>query len=88
MDELERLMTLPQFQYSSVVDYITGERVRAALQSFSPYKSAGPDGLPPVALQALGKKARGLLVEIYRYSVGSAWVPEMWKKMRVVFIPK
>ncbi|CAB4045425.1 Hypothetical predicted protein, partial [Paramuricea clavata] len=77
-----------EFTNSPLVSYITEERVKAALHSFGPYKSAGPDGFPPVALQALGMKARHLLTKIYQYSMGSGWVPNRWKSMRVVFIPK
>ncbi len=71
-----------------VEEYITAQRVRLALDSFGPYKAAGPDGFPPCVLKNLTGEAIEHLAKIYRYSIKTGWLPESWRRMKVVFIPK
>ncbi len=49
-----------------VVEYITPDKVKAALDSFGPRKAAGPDLLPPVVLQKLGDEEIKHLTMMYK----------------------
>jgi ribonuclease HI len=69
-------------------DFITYEKVIWAINSFSPFKSPGMDGIIPKMLQVTAKRVAPLLVSIYKLCIESNTVPERWKQVRVIFIPK
>ena len=58
------------------------------IDSFTPYKSSGMDGMFPALLQ----EGRGIhipyLVKIFRTCLATGYVPAMWRQVKVVFIPK
>jgi ribonuclease HI len=68
--------------------FITTQRVQAAAASFGDLKASGPDGIPPVALKRLGKKANQRLTELLKASYRLGYVPSVWRHSRVIFIPK
>lgn len=67
---------------------VTRERVQWALKSFDPYKSPGPDGVFPILLQEAGEPLVQLLINIFRACLEFEYVPQNWRKSKVVFIPK
>src|SRR5210317_941206 len=69
-------------------EYITLDKVKAAISSLGPQKAAGPDGFKPIILQKLPEACLIYLTEIYRMSVIMGTVPLIWRKMKVVFLPK
>ncbi|CAB4041838.1 Hypothetical predicted protein, partial [Paramuricea clavata] len=69
-------------------EVISEHKVKQTLDSFGPLKAAGPDGLKPIALQAMGPKSRCRLTYLYRASLTLGYIPKVWRKARVVFIPK
>ncbi|XP_043481640.1 uncharacterized protein LOC122510802 [Leptopilina heterotoma] len=83
---------LPQDDYRSrrqlANRIVTAERIRWATESFSPYKSPGPDGVYPVLLQRAIDEAVGPLVRLARASLTLGYVPIAWRGTKVVFIPK
>ncbi|XP_043469809.1 uncharacterized protein LOC122503369 [Leptopilina heterotoma] len=70
---------LPQADYRSrrqlANRIVTAERIRWATESFSPYKSPGPDGVYPVLLQRAIDEAVGPLVRLARASLTLGYVP-------------
>jgi hypothetical protein len=64
------------------------KKVQLAINSFSPYKAPGPDGLPPVVLKALGPKMIYRLTCLYRAMMALAFTLSIWRQSRVIFIPK
>ncbi len=73
---------------SEMEKYITLMRIKAAFDSFGSHKAPGPDELPPIALKNLGSEALLLVEQIYKLSIRNAVVPDRWRQMKVVFIPK
>lgn len=59
-----------------------------AVKSFKPYKSAGPDGIQPIMLQQGIEELASPLCTLFRASLALSYVPQDWRKAKVVFIPK
>jgi len=70
------------------ITYIDCDLVRLSLKSFGKFKAEGPDGFKPVVLQHLPGNVLKGVVNIYRSSMEVGYVPELWRRMRVIFIPK
>ena len=68
--------------------HITSEKVAAAIKSFQPFKSPGPDMIPPFVLQQMGGMAIERLTRLFKASYLLKYVPPTWLAIRVVFIPK
>lgn len=69
-------------------DIISQERISWAMDSFSPYKSPGPDGILPRMLQSARVHVIPWLYRIFSLCLSLDHVPVNWRKVRVVFIPK
>ncbi len=67
---------------------VTPVRVKWAIQTFLPYKSAGPDGIFPALLQYGTDVLLDAITKLYQASVAMAHIPVPWREVRVVFIPK
>lgn len=67
---------------------ITADKVRWAIKSFKPYKSAGPDGIFPALLQWGVDEIVKLLTQILRACLRLGYTPKRWREVNVVFIPK
>jgi hypothetical protein len=67
---------------------LTAVELKEILDSFGPYKAAGPDDIRPIMLQAMQKDALDFLSGIYRDSLSSGLIPERWREMKMAFIPK
>jgi hypothetical protein len=67
---------------------ITYRRVEWAIDSFTPYKSPGMDGIFPALLQEGQGILIPYLVKIFRACLATGYVPAMWRQVKVVFIPK
>ena len=74
--------------FTGIVQWITPQRVTAAIRSFGDYKAAGPDGLQPIVLKNLTKGYIEHLTTIFQYALAHGLVPKPWRKMQVIFIPK
>lgn len=72
-----------------IIDEIVSEsRLLWAIHSFRPYKSPGPDGILPVMLQRSASVIIPHLRDIYRTCLRLSVVPDKWKEVLVIFIPK
>lgn len=69
-------------------DFITPGRVRWAVDSFSPFKSAGLDNIRPVLLQKMGDSALSRLKDIFVACLRHSFIPSAWRASKVVFLPK
>lgn len=67
---------------------ITLDRIRWAVKSFKPYKSAGLDEILPVLLQKALHQIENHLLTIFTASLKFGYIPKLWQGVRVVFIPK
>ena len=69
-------------------DWITPEKVRTALLEFKPNKAPGPDNLKPIIFKYLPMNIIQYITYIYRCCIATHYTPVMWKKSKVIFIPK
>lgn len=67
---------------------ITEDKLRWAISSFQPFKSAGPDGIFPALLQWGSELILGRLVRIMRACLALGYIPKAWRETNVIFIPK
>lgn len=70
---------------NNIVNY---NRVKWAINSFEKYKSPGLDNIYPVMLQKGWEILGEHIVNIYKACLKLSYVPDEWKKVKVVFIPK
>lgn len=62
--------------------------VKWAVNSFSPFKSPGPDGIQPVLMQRGYDQIEFALVKILQACLIQGYIPKTWREVRVTFIPK
>ena len=67
---------------------IIEDKIKWALKSFDPYKSAGPDGIFPAMLQQVSEYITPRLKTLFNASLRIGHIPAMWREVEVVFIPK
>ena len=67
---------------------LTKDKIHWAIQSFSPYKSAGEDEIFPALLQKSIDIIWLRLQKLFRESLRLSYIPKCWRKSLVVFIPK
>ena len=62
--------------------------MRWAIDSFTPNKSPGMDGIFPALLQEGREVLIPYLARIFCACLATGYVPAMWRQVKVVFIPK
>lgn len=62
--------------------------IRWALGTFEPLKAAGPDGILPIFLQKAANTIMAELINLLRTSFTLGYIPQSWRKVKVIFIPK
>lgn len=82
------------FQIPDDVDFSTSERIFSeqavlwAINNFSPYKTAGPDGIFPALLQQgaeiIAPTLRVIFIKCHAYG----YTPKSWREADVIYIPK
>ncbi|XP_049301803.1 uncharacterized protein LOC125775350 [Bactrocera dorsalis] len=70
---------------SQIVDK---RKIKYAINSFAPFKAAGPDGFMPIMLQKLVEPMVLRLENIYKASIQLSYIPRNWKRSKVAFLPK
>ena len=80
--------TNPCYVSDMAAAFITSERVSEAIHTFGSHKAAGPDGFKPCVLQHLGPVTVSRLTNRYKASYLLGYMPKVWRKSRVIFIPK
>ena len=66
----------------------TIKKVRAVFRHMGSFKSAGPDGLKPIVMKHFGPKAIRCVTKLFKAIYSTGYIPNEWRKSRVVFIPK
>ena len=64
------------------------DKIDWAINSFSPFKAHGADGIIPKMLQVVSQTILDWLAMIFKASLHLGIIPKAWQKVRVVFIPK
>ncbi|KAI5739583.1 hypothetical protein M8J77_020980 [Diaphorina citri] len=67
---------------------VSMERIQAAVRTFKPFKSPGPDGIYPAFLQEGLETLTPVLCRLFRSSLALRHIPMNWRNARVVFLPK
>lgn len=65
-----------------------GDKVTWAIESFSPFKSAGLDGIFPALLQHSLDLIADRLKSLFESSLKLGHIPKVWTLVKVIFIPK
>lgn len=67
---------------------ITPHRTHMAVKNFAPYKSPGADGIHAALLQWGAEVLVTHLVDIFRGCIAHGRIPDPWREVKVIFIPK
>ena len=67
---------------------ITKDALKAAFDSFKPFKAPGIDGIFPVLIKKGIDILEDQILSLYKKSIKGGRVPIQWTKSRVAFIPK
>ena len=67
---------------------VTTDKTKWAVNSFHSFKAAGPDGVFPALLKWGGDKLIQALCNIFRACLAYRYIPERWREVEVLFIPK
>ena len=67
---------------------VTYRRVGWVIDSFTPYKSPGMDGIFPAVLQEGQEVLIPHLIRVFCVCLATGYVPAVWRQVKVVFIPK
>jgi hypothetical protein len=67
---------------------INQPKIRAALDTFKPFTSAGTDGIVPVLSQQGAEHVVPHLCHIFRYCMAYGFTPMTWRQVIATFIPK
>lgn len=70
------------------VEYVTCKKVLMSLTNFKPMKASGPDGIKPIIFRYLSMNFVSFLTTIYKACLALHYTSKLWRKTRVVFIPK
>ena len=62
-------------------DWISVEKVKAALEGFCKKKSPGPDGLKPIIFHHIPPNVLEHITSLYRCCVSLAYTPRLWKAL-------
>lgn len=73
---------------NDIVGFITEQKVSTAFNTFKSFKSPGIDGIHPITLKNLTPNIVGQITCLYKKCLETGYTPEVWRQMKVIFIPK
>lgn len=79
---------LPADECGLLEEMVSENRIRAAIFKFLPYKSPGPDRIVPAMLQQGAEVIIPVLAPLIKASIQMGHIPSVWRKVKVIFIPK
>ena len=88
VEELDFYDNIGMINRNMIDKIVSKEAIKAAIESFSPYKSPGVDGIFPIMLQKGIDVLSEHLEYLYKRCLEEEKVPELWLESRVAFIPK
>ena len=68
--------------------WLTRARFRTAVNEFKRGKAPGPDEVRAECLQAISDNTIEYILAMYKASITLAYVPQAWREVEVIFIPK
>lgn len=74
--------------WMTVKEIVNERKIKWAINSFEPYKAPGVDGIFPALLQKGEEIIVPHLIRIFRAILAFRYIPNKWKEVKVVFIPK
>ncbi|RVE41603.1 hypothetical protein evm_013751 [Chilo suppressalis] len=74
--------------WNTALKTVSTDKLRWAINSFQPFKAAGPDGIFPALLQWAGEALILILVPLLRACLAFRYTPKLWREVKVIFIPK
>jgi ribonuclease HI len=74
--------------WEKAAEIFTEQRIEWAMDTFQPYKSPGVDGIIPALLQRGKRDIIVHLIRMFRGSFALGYIPKLWRRARVIFIPK
>lgn len=86
--EHEIQVNMGEVEKNEIMNSINEEDIKWAIASFSPFKTAGGDGIFPALLQRAGVLIIPPLLKIYRASIWLGHIPTCWRDTLVTFLPK
>lgn len=81
-------LALTDTEIQDIETCVTKAKVKWAIQSFQPFKSAGTDEVFPALLQKSMDFIIAPLVILFRASLLTGYIPKTWRGSKVTFIPK
>ena len=84
----KRLEKPTQTDWNLAKAICTRRKLEWAVESFQAFKSPGTDGIFPALLQKGKELILPHMVRICRSSLAYGYIPEPWRRAKVVFIPK
>ncbi len=79
----------PSYDKWKLARQIVDEKgVKWAIETFKPFKAAGPDKIFPALLQHGLEIITKPLTNIFIVSIAFGYIPKAWREVKVVFIPK
>jgi len=79
---------MPAAGINTLDQIVSNDRIKWAISTMAPFKSPGIDGMYPVLLQKGIHHLVYPLQKIYRESLVSGYIPQVWRTAKVTFIPK
>jgi hypothetical protein len=67
---------------------IDQSKIKWAISTFKPFKSAGTDGIVSALLQQAVEHLTTHLCRIFRASLARGYIPKAWRQVKGTFIPK
>ena len=78
----EQTVHTTKADWDAAKEVVGEQRVKWVLNSFSPYKSPGPDGIYPVLLQK-GETLIPHLCRIFKACIAYGYIPKTWRQVKV-----
>lgn len=69
-------------------ELICEENIKHCLEKMGNYKAPGIDGIYPIMLKTSFESIKNHLIELFRFSYATGYIPARWLKIRTIFIPK
>lgn len=71
-----------------IFNLVSTEKIEQAINSFSPYKKCGFDGIYPIMLQKTSHLISPMLQKIFKICLLNSYIPKNWMRIKVIFLPK
>jgi len=88
MDDDALELDMKGYDSAVINEMVTEERVTEAIRSFDADKAPGIEGIRPCFLQQGIEELVELLSQVYKACLQYGYVPQIWRRAKVVFIPK